>query len=85
MRDWIAAQLAAGLPGFAGSKLSGTVAAKQEVINELIAKWLAANSAPSAAPSAAPLVDPRMVRAAIKRASVRAENGKLLIDFEISL
>jgi hypothetical protein len=26
-----------------------------------------------------------MVRAAIKRASVRAENGKLLIDFEISL
>jgi hypothetical protein len=81
MRDWIAAQLAAGLPAFAGSKLSGTLVVKQEAVNELIAKWLAADSAPSEAPR----VDLRVLRTAIKSATVRAETGKLLIDIEISL
>jgi hypothetical protein len=81
MRDWIAAQLAAGLPAFAGSKLSGTLAVKQEVVNELIANWLAGDSAPSEAGR----VDLRMLRAAIKSAALRAENGKLLIDVDIRL
>jgi hypothetical protein len=81
MRNWIAAQLAAGLPAFAGSKLSGTLAVKEEAVNELIAKWLAADNAPSQSPR----VDVRVIRATIKSASLRAENGKLLIDVEIRL
>ncbi len=81
MQDWIAAQLAAGLPAFAGSKLSGTLAVKEEVVNELLAKWLAADSAPSEGPR----IDPRVLRAAIKSATVRADSGRLLIDIDISL
>jgi hypothetical protein len=81
MQEWIAAQLTTGLPAFAGSKLSGTISVKQEAVNELIAKWLAGNSAPSPPPQ----VDLRVLRAAIKSATVRAETGRLLIDIEISL
>ena len=81
MHDWIATQLAAGLPAFTGSKLSGTLAVKPEVVNELIARWLAGDTARSDAPR----VDLGIVRRAIKTATVRAENGKLLIDVEISL
>ena len=81
MRDWIATQLAAGLPAFAGSRLSGTLAVQQDAVNELIAKWLAGDGAASEAPR----VDLRIVRAAIKSATVRAENGKLLIDVDIKL
>ena len=49
MREWIEAQLAAGLPAFAGSAMSGTVAVKQEALNELIAKWLANKPRPAPA------------------------------------
>ena len=78
MQDWIAAQLAAGLPAFAGSSLAGTVAIKQEAINEFIANWLAADGA-----SSTPAVDPRLARAAIKSAAIRAEPGRILIDIEV--
>ena len=81
MQDWIAAQLAAGLPAFAGSRLSGTVAVTPEVINEFIARWLAGSTAPTA-PAA---VDPVLARTAVKSARVRAEQNRILIDIEISL
>ena len=46
MREWFEAQLAAGLPAFAGTVVSGTLAVKQEALNELLANWLAASAAP---------------------------------------
>jgi len=82
MREWIEAQLAAGLPAFAGSAMSGTVAVKQEALNELIAKWLA-NNTPSGTGGAN--VDLSLVRAAIKQARIRGETGTILLDFDIRI
>jgi hypothetical protein len=82
MREWIEAQLAAGLPAFAGSAISGTVAVKQEALNELIAKWLA-NNIPSSSGGAK--FDLSLARAAIKQATIRAETGTILLDFDIRI
>jgi hypothetical protein len=82
MREWIEAQLAAGLPAFAGSAISGTLAVKQELINELLAAWLA--DAAKRGGSAKP---PDLGKSAgvIKAASVRAEPGTVLVDFKIAI
>ncbi len=80
MRDWFEAQLAAGLPAFAGSHVSGTLAVKQELLNELLAKWLA-----DGGPIGATRLDVGAAKRAVKSASVRAEAGTLLVDFEISI
>ena len=82
MREWFEAQVAAGLPAFAGSTISGTVAVKQEVLNELIAKWLA-NETPGAA--GPPRVDMAKARAAVKHARIRGEAGTILLDFDIRI
>ena len=82
MRDWIEAQLAAGLPAFAGSAIAGTVAVKQEALNELIAKWLA-NNTPSSTGGAN--FDLGLARAAIKQARIRGETGTILLDFEVRI
>ena len=83
MRDWIEAQLAAGLPGLQGSSISGTLAVKQDLINELLAQWLADARSPKA--GAAP--PPDLARAAgfIKQAAVRAEPGTVLVDFKVTV
>ena len=82
MREWLEAQLAAGLPAFAGSAMSGTVAVKQEALNELIAKWLA-NNTPSSTGAAG--LDLSKVRAAVKHARIRGETGTILLDFEVRI
>jgi hypothetical protein len=82
MREWFEAQLAAGLPAFAGSAISGTVAIKQELINELLAKWLIDNARSS---DAKPTLDFGKTAGVVKQAAVRAETGTLLIDFEIAV
>ena len=81
MREWIEAQLAAGLPAFAGSHLAGTVAVKQELLNELIATWLASSGGGASGPP----FDLARARAAVKSASVRGEPGRILVDFEIRI
>ena len=82
MREWIEAQLAAGLPAFAGSALSGTVAVKQEALNELIANWLATDSV---AKTASASFDLTRARAAVKQARIRGEAGTILLDFDIRI
>ena len=82
MREWIEAQLAAGLPAFAGSTITGTIAVKQEVLNELIARWLASDSSITA--GSAPF-DLKMVRAAVKDARIRGEAGRILVDFDVRI
>jgi hypothetical protein len=82
MREWFEAQVAAGLPAFAGSTISGTVAVKQEVLNELIAKWLADATPGDAGP---PRVDMAKARAAVKHARIRGEAGTILLDFDIRI
>lgn len=83
MREWIEAQLAAGLPGFAGSAVTGTLAVKQEVLTELLAQWLA-DTTRGAGGTTAPF-DVGRVTPLIKSASVRAEPGRVLVDFTIAV
>ena len=82
MREWIEAQVAAGLPAFAGSTISGTVAVKQEVLNELIAKWLANDTPGQPGPAR---FDVTRARAAVKQARIRGEAGTILLDFDIRI
>jgi hypothetical protein len=82
MREWIEAQLAAGLPALAGSSLSGTLAVKQEVLNELIAKWLA-NDTPASTGGIG--FDLSKARTAVKNARIRGEAGTILLDFDIRI
>ena len=84
MREWFEAQLAAGLPALAGSQVTGTLAVKQELVNEFIAKWLASPSAP-ADPQRATAVDLHRLRSAVKNVAVRGEPGRILVDFEVKL
>ena len=82
MREWLEAQLAAGLPALAGSSVSGTLAVKQDLVNELLATWLKDAATPTP-PTAAP--DMKAAARFVRRASVRAENGTLSIDFAIEI
>jgi hypothetical protein len=82
MREWIEAQLAAGLPAFTGSTVSGTMAVKQELLNELLTKWLANDTAPG---GGAARFDFSKVRSAVKHARIRGEAGTILLDFDIRI
>ena len=81
MREWLERQLAAGLPAFAGSQVTGTLVVRQDAINELIAAWLTGTGAPVAGPA----LDVTRIKSAIKSAAVRGEPGRILVDFEIGL
>ena len=80
MREWIEAQLGSGLPAFAGTSIAGTVALKQELLNDLLARWLAEAQTPGATPASPDFSQSIRV---IKSAAVRAETGTVLVDFEI--
>jgi hypothetical protein len=81
MREWFDAQLAAGLPAFAGTTMSGTVAVKQELLNELLAGWL--NNGNPGRPAVP--VDLDRLKTFVKRAAVRAEAGTVLVDFTVAV
>jgi hypothetical protein len=84
MREWLQAQLAAGLPALSGSAISGTIAVKQELINELLARWLA-ESAQQPASSQTATLDFSRAAHLVKHAAVRAEPGTVLVDFKVSI
>ena len=83
MDEWVQAQLAAGLPALRGSALSGTLAVKQELINELLAQWLTARARSAGRSSAVP--DINQLLPFVKQAAVRAEAGAVHVDFQISI
>ena len=83
MREWIDAQMAEGFPALSGSVISGTLAVKQEALNELLAKWLAATAQRPDDDAVRPEWS-RHVRF-IKSAAVRAEPGTVLVDFTIAV
>lgn len=83
MREWFEAQLKAGLPAFAGSAVSGTLSVRQELLNELLTRWLADSQKGGQASS--PPVDLAQLTPLIKSAAVRAEPGRVLVDFSIAV
>ena len=84
MQDWINKQLASGLPALAGTTVSGTVAIKQELINELLSDWLGKDMRSPATPSSA-TVDLNALTKLVKHAEVRAEPGVVMLDFKVAV
>lgn len=84
MQEWFTRQIAEGLPALRGTAISGTLAVRQELINELLSQWLA-SMATAAAPSRTPPPDLTPVAGALKRAAVRAENGTVYVDFDVAV
>ena len=82
MHEWFIRQVKTGFPAFAGSELSGTLAIRQELINELLAEWLAGSHSPATTTSGEPFAQ---LVTAVKRAAVRAEAGVIFVDFEIRI
>jgi hypothetical protein len=83
MREWFQSQLAAGLPAFTGSTVTGTLVVQQELLNDLLARVLS-ESAARGEVLTAPLARGRAL-SALKSVVVRAEAGKLLVDFTIAV
>ena len=83
MREWIQAQLAAGLPAFKGTTISGTIALKEELLNEVLSQWLAMMK--QVPRSAAPSLDVSGSLGVVKRAAIRAETGTILVDFDVAV
>ena len=81
MREWIERQLAAGLPAFGGSSVTGTLALKQELLNELVTEWLTATTTGGTTPP----VDIERLKPLVKRLAVRAEPGTVLVDFTVAV
>jgi len=81
MDEWLRAQLEAGLPVLEGSTASGTLAVREELANELLARWLAGAGQP---PPREGFPAARLL-AFLKAVSVRAEQGTILIDFQIRI
>ena len=77
-------QIENGFPAFAGTKLSGTVAVEQSLLNDLLQEWLTATAQPkSPAPTSG--VDLTSLRKLVKEASVRADQGVVMVDFKIAV
>lgn len=84
MDEWLQRQLAAGLPAFRGSTMSGTLALNQDLLNELLASWLAAQTGAASSASAGAFDVSRLLPM-LKQASIRVEPGTVLVDFQISV
>jgi hypothetical protein len=83
MHEWVQAQLAAGLPAFRGSAISGTVALNQELLNELLAQWLAAKA--QSANRSAGGFDLSHILSFLEQARVSVEAATVRVDFQISV
>src|SRR5687768_626267 len=82
MQDWLKTQLASGLPAFAGSSLSGTLAVRQELATELLTELLRDSTTP---PRPGGTGDFAVVAKLVKTIAVRAEAGTVMIDFKIAV
>jgi len=88
--------LANGLADFSGLRVSGSLPVKQEVLNDLLQTVLqdlsvpkatepAAPAAPAAPKSSSSRVDPSTLVKFVKKAEVRVEEGRLVLNFDLSV
>ena len=81
------------LAEFAGLRISGTVPVKQEILNDLLQSVLTdmtsgstpAVAVPTGTATAAPGFDPKTLLKHVKKAQIRAEEGRLVLDFDVSV
>ena len=82
MRQWFEAQLSAGLPALAGSEVSGTLALKQELLNQLLADWLSQGPREAAGEVK---MDLAQLKHFVKAAQVRADAGTVFVEFRVAI
>ena len=92
MANFLDKYLANGLRDFAGLQVRGSVPVKQEILNEILAEVLKQGQSDAAATEATPAaaappanLDPKALLRHVKNAQVRAEDGRLDLDFEVRI
>ena len=85
MNEWWRQQVASGFAAFRGAQVSGSVPISDRLLNELIQAWLAQASAgrPEGAPTAP--FDAAALARVVRRASVKASEGVVTLDFEVGV
>ncbi|MBC7807847.1 MAG: hypothetical protein H7145_17070 [Akkermansiaceae bacterium] len=82
------------LADFAGLRVSGTLPVKQEILNDLLQSVLADMQSPVPTPTPASVdkaassasgFDPKSLVRFVKRAEIRAEEGRLVLDFDVNV
>ena len=83
------------LADFAGLRVSGTLPVKQEILNDLLQGVLAEMHSPVAPPApasggekamaSASEFDPKRLLKHLKKVEIRAEAGRLVLDFDVQV
>ncbi|MBC8137134.1 MAG: hypothetical protein H8F28_14740 [Fibrella sp.] len=80
------------LADFAGLHISGTLPVKQEILNDLLQTVLTDMQSPGSTPTPASQdkatngasgMDPKRLLKFVKKAEIRAEEGRLVLDFDV--
>jgi hypothetical protein len=82
MQEWLKEQLARGFADFKGTTLSGAIPIKEELINRLIAQYLA-QAGREATPGTGP--DTTQLLRFVRSATVHAEPGVITLRFEAGI
>jgi hypothetical protein len=82
MEEWLRAQWANGFAAFQGASLSGSIPVKEELINQLIAGFLAQAPHPAATQ---PALDPRLVVPFVKKATIHADAGVVTLHLDLAI
>jgi hypothetical protein len=94
MDELIRSFIANGFADFEGLQITGSIPITQELLNEAIAAFLRESQsaapdvgvAPSGAakpPTSAPRIPPALLLKMVRRAEVKATEGKITLEFEI--
>jgi hypothetical protein len=83
MQEWLTAQMASGFSAFQGAALTGTIPVKEELINELIAGFLAQAGEQDA--TAPPAIDVRALASFIRQVTIHAEPGVVTLHFDVRI
>lgn len=86
MRELIAKHLASGLQEFQGLHITGSIPVRQEVINEFLAELVQhgiAQQPPSSDSAETPVFGVNDALRLVKRAEVKATQGRITVEFEL--
>jgi hypothetical protein len=83
MQTWFQDQLARGFPAFAGAIVRGTIPIRQELLNDILAEFLRTDRDVAPPRTVDPGRAAETLKKLVKSAVVRAEQGVVVIEFEL--
>lgn len=84
MKEWMQKQIDSGFRDLKGLSISAHVPVKDQLLNEVLSEVLRGASAPSL-PNSSKAPDLRPLAQFVRKAEVRATEGALVVDVEISV